>query len=152
MKIIKKFVCFIVLFTIAFCVSFSWKENRVYAEESSAEDSGCEESPQRGWFVTVNISINGDENTVWTTAKHEFSIFSSTVIVYLYLYCSDTYQESYTNMTLVSSNYSSNLTLGNSITASGSTGGVPKYWLGRMYYKIDNGNWQESVTGAELFG
>ena len=131
--------------SLASCAPY--QANALGETQTEADDT----TGDRGLFVTLSISINGSNGQVYTTARHDFSIFSSTVIVYLYLYCSDTYQESYSNMTLVSSEYTGDLDLGVSITAYGSTNNTQKYWQGRMYYKIDNGAWEERVSGTLLF-
>ena len=54
-------------------------------------------------------------------------------------------------MTLVSMKSIEDLNMGNSIVAEGSTGGVKKYWQGRMRYKIDNGGWKSETTGTMLY-
>ena len=149
----KKLVVIILCLMTAFAATlFYTTEDHVYAENSGPYNSINNKiiDGEKGLFVTLSITINGGNGYVRTTATHDFSIFSSTVIVYLYLYCSDTYQESYTNMTLVASASTQDLDLNQSITAQCSTGGTQKYWLGRMCYKIDNGAWEERVTGAVL--
>ena len=46
---------------------------------------------------------------MWATAKNKFTLFPSVVTVRVELYISDTYQDNYTNMTLVASNYINDL-------------------------------------------
>lgn len=83
--------------------------------------------------------------------KNDFTLFPATVIVIVELYSSDTYYESYTQMTLTSRNTIDDLNMGNTIKAEASTGGVQKYWQARMRYKIDNKAWEERVTDSLLY-
>ena len=119
---------------------------RVFADGDSRENAPSE----RGIFVTLSININGGDGQVWTTAKHDFSIFSSTVIIYVSLYCSSTFTLDYQNMDLVATAHSSDLNLGQTLTASASTGGEQMYWIGKMDYKIDEKAWETRVTGPVL--
>lgn len=89
---------------------------------------------------------------LWTTVKNDVTIFPATVIVIVELYSSDTYQESYLNMKLVAREYIADLNMGQTITATASTGGQTKYWNGRAYYKVDNYAWKDIVTGTCKIG
>ncbi len=121
-----------------------------YASEAS-ETEQCEEILDRGIFVNVSISINGGNNQVWATAKHDFSIFSTTVEIYVYLYYSTFLTTDYTDMTLAASAYTSNLARGSSISATAATDGEQRYWISRMYYKIDNKDWESRVVRPVLY-
>ena len=146
-RLLLIFLCLILVISV-FSFSLPIKQ-KAFAENKACYD--IKNSDTRGLFVTLSISLSGENGQVSTIAKHDFSIFSSTVIVYLYLYCSDTYQESYTNMTLVASNYTSDLDFNETLTASYSTNNQQKYWQGRMYYKIGNQSWQNIITGTFLY-
>ena len=98
-------------------------------------------------FVLIKLRENG----VGTAVKNDVTIFPSTVIVIVELYSSETYQESYQNMTLEQKVQTGDLNLGKTITAEASTGGVQKYWLGRTRYKVDNGAWKEMKTGVCIY-
>ncbi len=60
------------------------------------------------------------------------------------------YQESYKNMILANKTYIADLDQGKTLTASASTEGETRYWQARMYYRIDNGSWEEKMTGTYL--
>ena len=95
----------------------------------------------RGWHTSLSLSLNGGNSKVWATVKNDFTLFPATVNVIVELYSSSEYQESYQNMTLVATNSISDLDMGKTIVAESSTGGVDKYWYGRMRYKIYNKAW-----------
>lgn len=117
-------------------------------EANQTTDAGEEGTPSERLFTQLSISINCGDGKVWATAKNDFTLFPSTVVVIVQLYSSDTYAESYEQMTLVSANSTSDLDMGNTITTEASTGGVEKFWLARMRYKIDNGSWEYRQTAA----
>lgn len=54
-------------------------------------------------------------------------------------------------MTLVSSNSTADLNIFETVEASASTGGVQKYWRGRMEYKFDNNDWVSQETPTALY-
>lgn len=101
----------------------------------------------RALIVDLSISLNSGNGKVWVTAKNEFTLFPATVKVELELYSSDTYCSSYEQMTLVEKKTVDDLNIGESFNAEAFTGGKPKYWCGRMNYKVDKKDWKTSVTG-----
>lgn len=145
-------MCSLLLISVTLiCINAS----RVYAapeigtpenEEPVSEDSEGDIEPYAAAYLS--LSIDCGEGKVWATAKNTFTWYYSTVIVILLLYSSDTYMESYTDMTLVSSNQTGDLDMGKTITTEASTGGVEKYWLARMRYKINSGEWKSKDTGV----
>lgn len=102
-------------------------------------------------YVSVVVSIDGANGEVWSIAQTRVAIFASSINVVLELYSSDTYQDSYTNMTLEKRVSSSNLKKGETIKAVMPTNGVQKYWRSRMYYKADSGEWKYGETNTWLF-
>ncbi len=103
-----------------------------------------------GIYTSLTVSLDHGKGQVWATAQNAFTLFPATVRVYVQLYSSDCYRESYTEMTLVSQEYTGDLNMGDSISAYASTNGVQKYWLARIYYKVDNKNWSSQTTEIEL--
>ncbi len=101
-----------------------------------------------GLATSLSLSINSGNGKVWATVKNDLTVFSSTVIVIVQLYSSDSYAESYTQMELVCMNSIADLNIGKTITTEAETGGVEKFWLARMRYKVDNGSWSSRQTGA----
>ena len=101
-------------------------------------------------FVDVALGLNGGNGEVWSIAQTKSAILATTIQVVLELYSSDTYQDSYKNMTLEKRVNASNLKKGESIKAVVSTNGVQKYWRGRMYYKADSAGWKFGETQTLL--
>ncbi len=126
--------------------------------ETTAETETAEQIAQKAdseiepiLWTSLSLAIDGGDGKVWATVKNEFTLFPSTVWVILELYSSDTYQESHLNMTLVGRESTLDLDMGHTLTITASTGGVQKYWQGRMRYKIDNDEWKEGNTGTLLY-
>lgn len=127
---------------------------KVYAETEnlvSSEDPEIQDNTQQsvyGVTTSLSLSINSGDGKVWATVKNDFTLLPSTVVVIVQLYSSDTYAESYTEMELVCMNSIADLDMGKTISTEAETGGVEKFWLARMRYKIDSNVWQSRQTGA----
>lgn len=122
-------------------------ERIVRAEDPELKDENSQVSPQ-GLTTSLSLTINSGDGKVWATVKNDLTVFSSTVVVIVQLYSSDTYAESYTEMELVCMNSIADLDMGKSISTEAETGGVEKFWLARMRYKIDSSIWSSRQTGA----
>jgi len=151
---IKKLVALIFVVSLML-VSFAEITTVAYAETVEAEISEVEISADEivvpfSLVTKLELTIDGGNGQVWAIAHNKISIFASSVPVIVEIYSSDTYQDSYTNMTLESRNYINHLKSGKSITATASTNGQQKYWKGRMYFNIDNKGWSEEVTSTWL--
>ena len=141
---------FIVILMLLVCNNLSYSayaevNNHILTNNSEVVDN---EKQSSRLFTSLSISLNGGDGKVWTTVKNDFTLFPSTVLVIVQLYSSYTYCESYTEMTLVSENSTTDLNMGETIIAESSTGGEQKYWMGRMRYKIDGKSWEERTVGV----
>jgi len=130
--------------TVSAATESSNKNEAFYLEEVS------EDAPEPRLFTNLSLSINGGDRAVWATVKNDFTLFSSTVIVIVELYFSETYHENYNDMELICIESTEDLDMGHTITARASTNGRQLYWQGRMRYKINNGSWKSKVTGTIL--
>ena len=148
---IKRTVSLFVLlmFTVLLCFGAVGCKSKTLEEEDNFVAS--DEGSSYGLYTNLALSLDGGDGKVWATVKNTFTLFPSAVTVKVELYNSDTYKESYTDMTLVASNYVSDLDYGKSVTAEYSTNGKSSYWKARMYYRIDKDGWQERVTNTALF-
>lgn len=104
-----------------------------------------------GLFTQLSVSLNGGDGNVWATVKNDFTLFPATVTVYLELYYSLEYAESYSEMTYVGQAYLHDLDMGSALQYSASTEGQQRYWLARVRYKIDSRDWEEKTTNPVLF-
>ena len=116
---------------------------------SETNVSETEVSPRL--FTTLNLGIGGAEGAVRGNVTNTFTLGFSTVRVYVELYSSYTYQESYTAMTLESRSYFEDLNIGKTIETRASTGGETKYWMARARYRVNSSDWAEKVTSLWLF-
>lgn len=124
--------------------------SQVAAEELSAGHeietvSASEESPL-GIISSLSINIGAESGQVYATVRNDFTLFPSKIQVYVQLYSSLTYQNSYQNMTLESSKYIADLDMGKSITTYAPINAVKRYWQARLYFKMDNNSWSEKLT------
>lgn len=144
MKKTKKFLAlfFIVILAVLFACPFMASKKSAIAYASGDDE---EVSPY-GLYTTISLKIDGENGNIIATAKNDFTLFSSKVEVYIYLYSCYTYRDSYSEMVLVQQDYISDLNMGKSITVSASTKGEQKYWQARMRYKVDKKNWAEKHT------
>ncbi len=128
----------LILFVSIFGFLFGTARQSAYAAEN-------------GIYTSLSISIDGGDGKVRTIVRNDITIFPSTVMVRVELYSSETYQESYTNMTLEQTAGIDDLNMGKTITAEANTNGVKKYWQGRVRYRVDNGAWKDLKTSITLF-
>lgn len=142
--------------TVALCAACSFT-SVIYASadekiETNANNALQEkvekEQIEERLFTNLTIAINGGSGEVWTTVKNTFTLFPSTVYVIVLLYRSDEYCEDYTNMTLVATNSTTDLDMGNTIEARASTEWKQSYWMGRMRYRIGGADWDERTVGG----
>ena len=145
-------VCFFMVFAVV--MVFTASANVAFAETNMSGDVACSinnnDAKPLGLYTHLTLNINGGNGKMWATVKNDFTLFPATVKVIVELYSSDTYYESYTDMTLVATKSIDDLNIGKSISVEASTGGVQKYWQARMRYKIDNGGWKSETTGTIL--
>lgn len=139
------------------CATFVCGGTQLAASAESVDKSEemmetAEEISTRGLYTSLSLSIDGGSGKVWATVKNDITLFPSTVMVIVELYCSDFYEENHENMTIVSRVASLDLNMGETLVAEGYTNGEDKYWQGRMRYKIDEGDWESKDTGTYHYG
>lgn len=153
---IKKVFLFgiLMLFISLSCIIvYNGKVSKAYTEQADnlVYSSENKKVSTLGLYTKLTFSLGGGNGQVWFSAKNKFTLFPATVIVYLELYNSDTYQENYSDMTLVATNYTADLDQGKTLTAIYQTNGKQSYWKARTSYKIDNNDWQEFISETVLF-
>ena len=79
----------------------------------------------RGLFAILDIFIDSDGDHILGRVKNTFTLFPSTIVVYLELYSSEVYTEDHTQMTLD--------------------------WKARMRYQFDDRDWVERETISYLY-
>ena len=117
-------------------------------EVQTCNDTG---NSMKGIYTAISLSLNGGNDKVYATARNDLTIFPSTVNVIVQLFCSDTYQEDYNNMTLVAANSTLDLDMGQTISAEAFTENTQKYWIARTRYRVDQGTWNEKIVGPLLY-
>ena len=104
-----------------------------------------------GLMTKISLEIGTYfESTVYARAKNTFTLGSSTVQVYVYLYTSPTYEEDYKNMTLESENYIGDLNMNKVIETTAQIDGVQRYWRAVCRYKLDKKDWVTKQTSTYL--
>lgn len=136
-----------------FCGSMVTNKEEVQVKNATERTLSLSEEdidPQ-GLMVKLSLNISTENGKVIATAKNTFTLFPATVWVYIELYYSETYQESYTTMQLVASHSTRDLNMGESIVVSSPTFGRTLYWQARMRYKVDSNDWASKTTSTFLF-
>lgn len=128
--------------------SFTRKEKHVPTATIRTINIAEEEIEPQGLMVKLSLNISAGDGNVTAKVKNTFTLFPSTVWVYVELYSSETYQESYTSMSLVAINSTKDLNMNKSISATASTNGESRYWQARMRYKFDSNDWISKVTST----
>lgn len=153
----KKFLCVVLLLTVAvitFGFSNSLLRNTNLTANAATESVVLVEEGEkqpRGLATNLSVTIGGGNGEVWAKVKNNFTLFPSKIRVYVELYSSETYAESYTSMKLEKSNYIDDLNIGKSLMVSVPTGGGQRYWQARMRYKFDNKDWVSKTTPSYLY-
>ena len=152
---IKKLVLSVILLllavTLCFSVSIKIAKAETVREDSAANGIKENTASPYGAYTKLKFGLSGGNGQVWAAVKNEFTLFPATVKVNVELYYSDTYQESYTDMTLVATKYIGDLDQGKTIKATASTNGKQGYWKMRAEYKIDSKAWQVKISDTMLF-
>ena len=122
-----------------------------YEEEQALTLLNEEESAVPfGIFCDVAAGIrgieDGREGYVTGTARVKSAIFVKNIKAVVELYSSLTYQESYLQMQPEARATSNDLKKGVELTASAPINGVVRYWVVKMYYSVDGGDWTTVVT------
>ena len=114
--------------------------------KSAASYVDPEESATHSIITKLNLNIDFSGDKAVAKVKNTFTLFPATATVYVYLYYSADFTDDYTAMTELANNYTPDLDMGKTLTASASTVNRGGYYLARMRYKIDSREWNESVT------
>lgn len=112
-KILRKcLIALVIIALVSICYSIitlsqNYKVN-AKAESNNIITGEAEEDAQEitpySLGASLSLSINSGDGKVWATVKNDYTIFPGTISVIVQLYSSDTYAESYTQMTLVCAN------------------------------------------------
>lgn len=108
-----------------------------------------EENVQRA-FTNISASLTTTSERVVAHAQNNFTLFPTTVHVYIELYSSTLYASSYRGMELTNSNYIIDLDMGESIAVSAPINGQQRFWQARAYYQEGNGAWKEVLSDIFL--
>lgn len=122
----------------------------VFGSVTAFADSNESEAEPYGIFTRLSVKLVGSGGVMSAVATNELTLLPSTVELHVELYRSTTYQEDCANMECVARNYTPDLNMGDTISASYSTGYEQWYWQGRIYYSFDQQEWKWVVTGCYL--
>lgn len=150
---IKKIVSVLLISVFLLALTLFSVNNKTYVKADTDLPTDETESGVElyGLFTSLTLSIDGGDGEIWANVHNDITIFPATIYVIVQLYSSDTYQESYQNMKLISANSTKDLNMGETLTTKVSTNGEQKYWKARMYYRMDAKDWVEKVTKTLLF-
>lgn len=120
-------------------------------ESAPAAYAAEAEADPRGLIANLSIRMGSEGDRIWGQAKNNFTLFPSTIEVYVELYSSTEYPYSFREMELEAEDYTADLNMGDALRVYASTGGEQKYWLARMRYKFDDRNWAEELTPIAIY-
>ncbi len=138
----KTILCLMVIAVLTGCVALCSMGGTAYAD--TAEPSA--DAEPYGLLTKISLDIGSDGTNVWAEAQNTFTLGKSTVSVYVFIYSSPTYQESYKDMTLENQKYIYDLDMGKSVRTSAPINGVQRFWRARMMYRLDNKDWVSRET------
>ena len=142
----KFLLCLMLIVALSCCLALSG----IGATASAATSNPSPDAETLGLVTRISLNLGTTDGEVWADAHNDFTLGMSTVQVYVYLYSSPTYQDSYTAMTLEKLNYIYDLDINKSLRVSVSINGEQKYWKARVQYRLDNKDWVSKETVALL--
>ena len=142
----KTILCLALISVLIGCIALC----SIGATASAATTNPEPDAEPLGLYTKISLTIGASGNDVWAEAHNDFTLGKSTVQVYVELYSSLTYQESYRDMTLESRNYIADLNINKSIDTTAHIDGVQRYWRARVNYKLDNKDWTSKETATYL--
>lgn len=121
------------------------------AETEGDEPLAKVETQERGIYVNMSLSLDVDGNGhVIATAKNEFTLGYSTIIVMVELYSSYTYQEDVNNMEFEGRNRTEDLDIHKTIQVAKHNNWEKKYWVAQVEYNQDGRGWKTLCTPPVL--
>lgn len=126
------------------------QEDTTVIENVESQEIDFQSEAEPRLLTRLSLTLGALNGEVYARVKNEFTLGFAVVQVYAQLYSSYTYQSSYTSMTLESQAYIADLNIYETLRTASPINGEQKYWMARAYYKIDNGDWKERVTGVYL--
>ena len=100
------------------------------------------ESVSPRWLTTIGVSLSADTQIVTGEATNTFSLFTTTVELYLELYYSTEFSPDIFTMDLKRRIHVDDLDPAQSVYAYADF--QAGYWIARAYFREDRGDWQET--------
>ncbi len=142
----KTILCLMVIAILTGCVALWSMGGTAYADTAEP----LADAEPYGVFTKIDLDLGSNGTEVFAEAQNTFTLGKSTVSVYVFIYSSPTYQESYKDMTLENQKYIYDLDMGKSVRTSAPINGVQRFWRARMMYKLDNKDWVSKETVSLL--
>ena len=96
--------------------------------------------------ANISLTVKDGNGQVTATATYDFSVFPKNVKIYVLLYCSTDFTVDYQDMSLIGYGFDGDFQKGKSLTVTVDAEGEGKFWIARIYYKINDGAWKERVS------
>ncbi len=142
----KTILCLMVIAILTGCVALCSMGGTAYADTAEP----LADAEPYGVFTKVDLDLGSNGTEVWAEVQNTFTLGKATVSVYVFIYSSPTYQESYKDMTLENQKYIYDLDMGKSVRTSAPINGVQRFWRARMMYRLDNKDWVSKETVSIL--
>lgn len=141
MKNKQSYLLFAIVFFTAICF---------YTGSLPNHAATARETPAIGLFTRLQLALGSNDGEVFAVAENRFTLLPSTVEVYVELYRSETQTDDCAKMSLVAFDYTPDLDMGQTVSASASTDGRPCFWKGRVRYRVNGSQWVERTTQTFL--
>lgn len=115
-----------------------------------AENISYEEEISPYAFTNIQVATRADSEYVYAVAKNTFTLFSSTVPVYLYLYASTVATPNIDEMELIATNYITDLDMNKEIICS-ARHTEQLYWCARAIFTA-SGQTKTVTSAPVLYG
>lgn len=145
-RILTSALILLLLLVLTISCGYVFQTNTASAEAQTASSNESCAEPM-GLYTNISLDMGGyGDGKIWAKAKNKFTLGKSTVRVNLELYSSEEYCTDYTLMTLEGNASTNDLDQGKTLELTVLTGGKTKYWLARMYYRLDSKDWVYKTT------
>ena len=101
-------------------------------------------------LTNITLTVAEENGQVTATAKHDFSVFDKNVKIYVLLYYSTEFTVDHDEMTLAGYAFDGELKKGETLSVTAPSEGEESFWIARIYYKINDGRWEEMFAGPIL--
>ena len=138
----------LIIMLLVLSVSLAIGNVGIVANADTADIEENQDIEPYGIMARLSIQLGSEDGSVWAMARNDFTLGNSIIEVYVELYSSSTYKNSYRDMVFESSEHIDDLNIYKTITTTAPINGEERYWRGRLHYRMDNKDWISKETAT----